>query len=234
MQFLKPTRVLFTRNQKLSASQKDDDSIVQFYERLKRLVEDCECTSLTVQAHKDYLVRDALISGLRSDGIQSRLLELEDSKADINSCISLACAIELSSDFSKSFRSAESSTVTAAVVLSALANGDSLVTSGTAQAKIEVNQKSAQVTVTVAKHLVEDVFLGLHVLRQHRAVRLELGGDQPETVLCAGINELVFPEMKNALPAILSSSVLSAKPIATKSRRHKRQDVPPWSPRILA
>ena len=25
---------------------------------------------------------------------------------------------------------------------------------------------------------------------------LGLGGDQPETVICAGINELVFPEMK--------------------------------------
>ena len=99
-QFLKPTRVL-------SANQKDDESIVKFSGRLKRLVEDCECTSLTVQAHKDYLVRDASISGLRSDDIRARLLELEDSKADIDSCISLACAIELSSDFSKSFRSAE-------------------------------------------------------------------------------------------------------------------------------
>ena len=112
-QFLKPTRVLFARHQMLSASQKDDESIVQFSGRLKRLVEDCECTSLTVQAHKDYLVRDALISGLRSDDIRARLLELEDSKADIDDCISLACAIELSSDFSKSFRGAESSTVAA-------------------------------------------------------------------------------------------------------------------------
>ena len=112
-QFLKPTRVLFARHQILSASQKDDESVVQFSGRLKRLVEDCECNSLTVQARKDYLVRDALISGLRSDVIRARLLEQEASKADIDSCKSLACAIELSSDFSKSFRSAESSTVAA-------------------------------------------------------------------------------------------------------------------------
>ena len=98
----------------LSACQKDDESIVQFSGRLKRSVEDCECTRLTVQAHKDYLVRDALISGLKYDDIRARLLELEDSKADIDSCISLVCAIELCSDFSKSFRSAESSTVAAA------------------------------------------------------------------------------------------------------------------------
>ena len=112
-QFLKPTRVLFARHQMLSASQKDDESIVQYSGRLKRLVEDCECTRLTVQAHKDHLVRDALLSGFSPDDIRARLLELQDSKADIDSCISLACAIELSSDFSKSFRSAESSTVAA-------------------------------------------------------------------------------------------------------------------------
>ena len=105
----------------LSASQKGNQSIAQFYGKLKRLVEGCECTSLTVQAHEDYLVRDALISGLRSDDIRVRLLELEYSKADIDStdsCISLACAIDLSSDISKSFWSVESSTVAAAKPLS--------------------------------------------------------------------------------------------------------------------
>ena len=91
---------------------------------LKRLVEDCESTSRTVQAQNDYLERDGLKSGLRSDDTLARLLELEDSKADIDSCISLACSIELSSAKGK---------------VTAMANGDSLVTSGTAQAKIEVN-----------------------------------------------------------------------------------------------
>ena len=101
--FLKPPRVLFARHQMLSASQMDYESIVQFSGRLKRLVEDCECTSLSIQAHNDYLVRDALISGFRSDDVRARLLELEDSKANIDSCISLACAIDLSSDFRNLF-----------------------------------------------------------------------------------------------------------------------------------
>ena len=58
-QFLKPMRVLFARHQMVSASQKDDESIVQFSGRQKRRVEGSECTSLTVRAHKDYLVGGA-------------------------------------------------------------------------------------------------------------------------------------------------------------------------------
>ena len=115
-QCFKPTRVLFARHQLLRAKQNDKKSIVQLYARVKRLVEDCECTSLTVQAHKDYLLRDNLIP--RSDDIRASLLELEDSKADIDSCRSLACAIELSSVFSNFFRSSYSSTVAAAKLFS--------------------------------------------------------------------------------------------------------------------
>ena len=89
--------------------------------------------------------------------------------------------------------------------VTALAFGDSLVTSGTTQRKIELNQRTYQVTFTVVKHLIADVILGLDVLRQHHSVRLELCGDQPETVKCAGINELVFPKMKIAPPTILCS-----------------------------
>ena len=45
-------------------------------------------------------------------------MDLEDSKTDIDSCISLACAIELSTDFSKSFQSAEHLTVAAVKLFS--------------------------------------------------------------------------------------------------------------------
>ena len=55
IQFLEPTRVLFARHQMLSASQNDDESIVEFSGRPKRLVEDSEWTSLTIQAFKDYI-----------------------------------------------------------------------------------------------------------------------------------------------------------------------------------
>ena len=113
-QFLKPTRVLFARHQALSARQKEDETVTKFFGRLKSLVENCGCSDLDIQQHKDYLARDALIAGLRSDTIRARLLELEDSRADIDSCVSLASAIELSTDFSKSFKSPEASVVAVA------------------------------------------------------------------------------------------------------------------------
>ena len=59
--------------------------------------------------------------------------------------------------------------------------------------QIEVNQRTYQVTFTVTEHLVADVILGFDVLRQYHSVTLELGGEGPKTVICGGINELVFP-----------------------------------------
>ena len=118
--------------------------------------------------------------------------------------------------------------------VTALANGDSLVTSGTAKAKIKVNQKTYQVVFTVAKHLVADVILGLDVLRQHHSVRLELGGDRPETVICAGLNELAFPATKIAPSTIFSNSVYSGIPIATNRVVTNRKTSPSWNPRLTA
>ena len=113
--FANPQECLFARHQLLSAGRKVNKSFVAFSVELKRFVEDCQCTSCTVQAPKDYLIRAALLSECRSDDIRARLLEMEYAKANIDSCISLACAIELSSDFPKPFqRNAESSTVAAA------------------------------------------------------------------------------------------------------------------------
>ena len=89
--------------------------------------------------------------------------------------------------------------------VAASGNGDSLVSSGIAQAKIEMNQKTYY-TFTVAKHLA-DVILGLDVLRQHHSVILELGGDQPEAVISARLNQLVFSEMKITLDLTLQFSL---------------------------
>ena len=98
-----------------------------------------------------------------------------------------------------------------------LASGDSVVTSGTTQAKNEENKKDILSHIFIfAKHLVANVFFGLDFLRQHHPVKMELGGDRPKNGICAGRKELVFTELEIAPTTTLSRSVCGAKPIAGK------------------
>ena len=100
-QFKKPTRLLFARHQTLTCRQKDGEDISTFVSRLKLLVEKCECKELDIQAHKDNLLCDAFVAGVRSDLIRARLLELSNEKATADECISIAGAVELSTDISR-------------------------------------------------------------------------------------------------------------------------------------
>ena len=81
-----------------------------FFKRLQLLVEKCECSALTIQEHKNILLRDSLVSGLRSDIIRAKLLELTKAEASVDKCKSLAIAIEMSIDFPRSFFASGSST----------------------------------------------------------------------------------------------------------------------------
>ena len=104
-QFKTPTRIVYSRHQLLSCAQKPGELISDYVKRLKILVHQCECNAITADEHKNLLLRDSLISGIASDQIRARLLELDDAHASLNECISLAMAIEISTDYSRSFRS---------------------------------------------------------------------------------------------------------------------------------
>ena len=88
-----------------------------------------------------------------------------------------------------------------------LANGDALVTSGTTQGKIEVDQKTYQ-----------DILLLMLFWNLTFSDNITLSDWSQDVInpICAGLNELVFPVTKTAFPSLLFSSVYSAKPIATK------------------
>ena len=66
-----------------------------------------ECGAVTIQEHQQLLLRDALVAGCCSDVIRMRLLEPSDADATRVNCVSVANAIELSSDYSRSFHSGE-------------------------------------------------------------------------------------------------------------------------------
>ena len=109
--------------------------------------------------------------------------------------------------------------------VTALANGDSLITSGTAKAKIEVNQKTYQFFFTVAKDLVADVILGLDVLRQHHSVRLELGGETRDDYIYRaqgiGVLQPYFPKQFIVPNRLLQNRVVT-----------NRKTSPSWSQRL--
>ena len=105
--FKKPTRIIYARHQLLSCRQKSDESISDFINRLKILLQKCECKAVNIQEHQKFLIRDALVAGVKSDIIRMRLLEQTDENATLENCISLASAIELSSDYNRSFRGTE-------------------------------------------------------------------------------------------------------------------------------
>ena len=98
----------------LSNAQKTGESILHFVNRLKTLIQKCDCREVNITEHQQLLLRDALVSGIKSGSIRMRLLELSDEKASLDNCISLGSAIELSSDCTKHYRNNEISAATLA------------------------------------------------------------------------------------------------------------------------
>ena len=103
-QFKKPTRVLYERHQLLTCRQKHGECVIDFVKRLKVAVQKCECKEMTAKQHQDALLRDASVSGVESDMIRVGLLELTDAEATLEHCISVACAVEVSNEFSRQFK----------------------------------------------------------------------------------------------------------------------------------
>ena len=96
-------RIIYTRQQVLLCKQRVDACITAFLPRLRIFNERSERTHLTVQQHKYILLRNDIVSVLKSDAIRVRLLELADSDAALEKCISFANAIEVTDNFDRSF-----------------------------------------------------------------------------------------------------------------------------------
>ena len=94
-QFDRPSWEFFARHQLLSCKQRPEESLSDFVRRLNIQVEKCNCNPLIIRQHKDSLLRDALVSGISSDAIRARLLELDDSEASLSDCIARASAVEI-------------------------------------------------------------------------------------------------------------------------------------------
>lgn len=108
-QFRSPSRVLFARHQLLTSTQRPGELINDFVKRLKLLAQACECEAVTAAQHQELLLRDALVSGITSDAIRARLLELDNTHNGTAACIALANAIDISTGYSRNFNSGSGS-----------------------------------------------------------------------------------------------------------------------------
>lgn len=103
--FGRQSRILYARHSLLSCTQQAGETINDFVGRLQILAHRCECKAVTADEHRNLLLSGALISGISSDVIWARLLELDDAKATLEDCTSIAAAIKMSLNYSRNFHS---------------------------------------------------------------------------------------------------------------------------------
>ena len=73
--YVKPKNTIAARHELLTCKQMTGESIDNFVVRLKRLSQECECQPVSAERYHLELMRDAFITGIRSQVIRQRLLE---------------------------------------------------------------------------------------------------------------------------------------------------------------
>ncbi|XP_072918426.1 uncharacterized protein [Hemitrygon akajei] len=91
-QYLRPVNPVYARHRLATRKQRPTESTAEFLRELQILARDCDCKALTAEQHKELLVRDAFVTGVRSVCIRQRLLEKAD--LTLRSAIETASSIE--------------------------------------------------------------------------------------------------------------------------------------------
>lgn len=73
--YIKPLNEVFARHLLATCGQKEEENIDEYVQRLQLLVKECNFKSVDAVQNRDDCVRDAFITGLRSNIIRQRLLE---------------------------------------------------------------------------------------------------------------------------------------------------------------
>ena len=74
-QCIKPPNEVFARHLLATCGQKEEENIDEYVQRLQLLAKECNFKSVDAVQNRDDCVRDAFITGLRSNIIRQRLLE---------------------------------------------------------------------------------------------------------------------------------------------------------------
>ena len=89
----KPVNEIFARHLLATYRQEPSQSLDDFLQKLKSLAKDCDFKAVTAIQHRDEQIRDAFISGLQSQMIRQRLLEMKS--LDLSTAFSNARSLEM-------------------------------------------------------------------------------------------------------------------------------------------
>ena len=89
----KPVNEIFARHLLATYRQEPGQSLDDFLQKLKSLAKDCDFKAVTAIQHRDEQIRDAFISGLQSQMIRQRLLEMKS--LDLSTAFSNARSLEM-------------------------------------------------------------------------------------------------------------------------------------------
>ena len=99
--FIKPKNEVFARHLLSTCKQESGESLDQFVRRLKTLTQDCNFKSVSAEQYRDDSIRDAFISGIKSQQIRLRLLEKK--QLDFQTAFDTARTLEMAEQQSFSY-----------------------------------------------------------------------------------------------------------------------------------
>ena len=91
--FIKKKNSIFARYLLATRRQETEESLELYLQNLKILNHDCDFTALTASQARDITIRDAFISGVRSNQIRQRMLENKD--LDLATAYELALMLDM-------------------------------------------------------------------------------------------------------------------------------------------
>lgn len=101
--YVKPKNEVFARHLLSTRKQQTSESLDEFLQALKQLSGDCNFQAVTAEKYKEEAVRDAFISGLRSNVIRQRLLE--NKTLQLQDAFDQALALDVAQKSSDSYAS---------------------------------------------------------------------------------------------------------------------------------
>lgn len=101
--YVKPKNEVFARHLLSTRKQLTSESLHEFLQALKQLSGDCNFKAVTAEKYKEYAVRYAFISGLRSSVISQRLLE--NRTLELQDAFEKALALDVAQKSSDSYTS---------------------------------------------------------------------------------------------------------------------------------